>query len=375
MKRKQILLTLLALLVAALAVNVNAEIVASGDCGDNLTWTLDDAGILTISGTGPMDDWGGAFPEGGGASWTSAPWDKFCSDVETIIINNGVTTIGFAAFDDFTNLTNITIPDSITSIGGIAFARCVHLTSLSIPSSVSNIGYGTFEYCNNLNNVIIGNSVTNIGECAFFGCDSLTSVTIPDSTTSIGNSAFSGCSGLTDVTIGDSVTSIGDSTFKKCVKLTDITIPNSVTSIGEGVLSGCSNLESVTIPFVGDSRKTHRSTYQYPFGYIFGCDSYFNATETVQNYYGASTSSFTEEIYYIPCGLKSVTITDGDILSCAFDNCTGLSDVTIGTCTYIGEYAFNNCKNLTSIWIPKTVKEIDYNAFRDCRRLSEIWFE
>jgi hypothetical protein len=90
--------------------------------------------------------------------------------------------------------------------------------------------------------------VTSIGNSAFSNCSSLTSVTIPDSVTSIGNYAFYHCSSLTSVVIPEGVTSIGDNAFAYCDSITEIVIPNGVTSIGSQAFRNCSSLESVTIP-------------------------------------------------------------------------------------------------------------------------------
>ena len=187
---------------------------SSGTCGENLTWTLSDDGVLTISGTGAMTDYSYS---------SSAPWYSSRSSITSVIISDGVTSIGKYAFYDCRSLTSVTIPNSVTSIGAYAFEDCSGLTSVTIP-----------------------NSVKSIGSQAFSGCSSLTSVTIPNSVTSIGNSAFSDCTGLTSVTIPGSVTSIGYCAFYSCTSLTSVTIPNSVTSIGEGAFWGCTGLTSVT---------------------------------------------------------------------------------------------------------------------------------
>ena len=178
--------------------------------------------------------------------------------------------------------------------------------------------------------LVIPDSVTNIGDYTFYGCTSLTSVTIPASVTSIGGSAFYGCSGLVSVTI-----------------------PSSVTSIASGAFSGCSSLENITIPFVGGSAgKTSSDTYQYPFGYIFGASSYTGGTAVRQSYYGGSTSNTTSSTYYIPSSLRNVTVTGGNILYGAFQNCSMLTSVTFGNgVTSIGNFTFSGCSGLEAVYI------------------------
>ena len=271
---------------------------ASGTCSDNLTWTLSEDGVLTISGTGAMEDYDlwGSDP----APWyvsqssvkivviedgvTSVGDHAFldCSRLESVTIPDGVTSIGVDAFGGCSNLTSITIPDSVTYIRDYAFSRCSNLTSIqvnsgnknycsvdgvlftkdmttlmccpggktgayTVPDSVTSIGHGVFDGCINLTSITIPNSVTSIGDSAFSRCSSLTSITIPDSVTSIGYGAFYGCINLTSITIPDSVTSIWDSAFCDCNRLESITIPNSVTSIGDSAFLDCSRLESITI--------------------------------------------------------------------------------------------------------------------------------
>ena len=312
------------------------------------------------------------------------------------------------------------IPSSLKSVtvtgGNIlygAFYKCTGLTSITIGNSVTSIGGQAFYGCYKLTSVNIGNSVTSIGDYAFSGCSGLTSVTIPDSVTSIGEGAFVSCTGLTSIyytgdvagwcgisglgnlmsygsssktlyiggnkvegelTIPDGVTAIPASAFKGCSGLTSITIPNSVTSIGSSAFSGCSSLESITIPFVGaKAGVTSSAKNQYPFGYIFGTSRYTGGIATTQYYYGNSTSSTTNDTYYIPSSLKSVTVTGGNILYGAFARCSGLLSITIGNgVTSIGESAFKGCTGLTSVTIGNRVTSIGGSAFEDCTGLTSI---
>ena len=152
-------------------------IVESGTNGNNITWTLDEEGTLTISGTGNMT-----------IDWMDITFDS----VKSIVIEEGVTSIGYGVFQSFSSMTSVTIPDSVTSIRGSAFSGCSSLTSVVIPDGVTSIENTTFAGCESLTSVTIPDSVTSIGYNAFQGCSSLTSVAIPDSVTSIQNNAFSG---------------------------------------------------------------------------------------------------------------------------------------------------------------------------------------
>ena len=359
MKKTAVLIALIMLLLGAFALCASAETVDSGTCGNNLTWMLDDEGTLTISGTGNM---------------ISAPWrGDYNTQIKTVIMENGVTSIGGSAFRECTGLTSVTIPNSVKGIGEKAFYGCTGLTSVTIPDSVTSIGEYAFFNCTGLTSVTIGNSVTGIGGYAFYNCTGLTSVTIGNSVTSIGLVAFYNCTGLTSVTIPNSVTYIGDSAFRECTGLTSITIPDSVTRIGASVFSGCASLGSITIPFVGNIRKGATDTYQYPFGYLFGESSYSGGIPVLQYYYGSSISSSTSTTYYIPSSLKNVTVTGGGILYGAFYGCTGLASVTIGnSVTSIGNSAFSGCTGLTSVTIGNSVTSIGDVAFYNCTGLTSV---
>ena len=170
------------------------------------------------------------------SAWCNIDFDNYASNplyyahnlylngklITDLVIPDGVTSIGYRAFQSCSGLTSITIPNSVTSIGNYAFDECSGLTSVTIPNSVTSIGSGAFYGCSGLTSITIPNSVTSIGNYAFEGCSGLTSITIPNSVTSIGSKMFYGCSGLTSITIGSGVKSIASSAFTKCSNLTDV---------------------------------------------------------------------------------------------------------------------------------------------------------
>ena len=131
-------------------------IVDSGNCGangDNITWTLDDAGTLTISGEGEM----GKFQYSG-----DYPWLNRMNEIKAVRIEDGVTNIGGGAFDNGVPITAVSIPDSVTAIGEFAFSNCINLKSLTIPDSVTDIGVRAFYKCWGLTAMEIPKSVTKI---------------------------------------------------------------------------------------------------------------------------------------------------------------------------------------------------------------------
>ena len=317
--------------------NIRLEISASAETTtepqvwneDNLTWTLDADGKLTISGTGAMKDYSSS--EG-----NRSPAHNN-SNVKKVVIEDGVTSIGNQAFPFCQKLASVTIPDSVTSIGYGAFYNCSSLTNIVIPNSVTSIGNSVFERCSNLSNITLSNNITSIGSGAFTDCSSLTSITIPDSVTSIGGNAFSDCRSLTSITIPDKVTSIEYAAFDGCSRLTSITIPDSITSIGDFAFRYCKSLPSITIP---------------------------DSVPSIGNYAFFDCSSLT-----------SITIPDSvtSIGNYAFRYCKNLPSITIpDSVTSIGNYAFAYCKNLPSITIPDSVTSIGELAFSDCTSLQTI---
>lgn len=205
-------LALVVLCIVLMPMETKAAEIESGTCGDNLTWSLDYEGVLTISGTGEMTNF----------EFGESPWYGNAA-IKNVIIEEGVTSIGNGVFYYCTSLTSVTIGDNVTSIGDWAFYDCNSLTSVNIPDSVTSIGAGVFGECNSLTSVTIPGSVTRIGECAFAFCNSLTSVIVLDGVTSIGRDVFYNCYGLTSITIPDSVTSIGAFAFEGCNSLTSVT--------------------------------------------------------------------------------------------------------------------------------------------------------
>ena len=209
------------------------EVLETGSCGENVTFTLYSDMTMVISGTGTMD-------------YCPSLATDYYREIKNVIIEDGVTSICGMAFYKYRGMTSVTIPNSVTSIGSEAFYQCYSLSSVAIPNSVTYIGSNAFEQ-SSLQTVTIPNSVTYIGESAFYNCHSLASVTISNSVTNIGNCVFAE-SGLTSVDIPNSVNSIGSNAFLNCSGLLSVTIPNSVTSIGESAFCRCSGLRSVTIP-------------------------------------------------------------------------------------------------------------------------------
>ena len=382
-------LTMLLSIVSVVDFSAYADTLTTGKCGKNVTYSFDTStGMLTISGTGDMENYNYN-------NYEKNPFYKK-SNIKTVIIKNGVTSIGDYTFRDCTSLTSVTIPNSVTSIGYSAFYNCTSLTGATIPNSVTSIGGSAFYGCTSLTSITIPNSVTSIGSSIFYNCTSLTSIevsgnnknyssldgvlfnknktelitypfgktdseyAIPDSVTSIGDYAFYGCTSLTSITIPNSVTSIGYYAFYNCTSLTSVTIPDSVTSIGYETFFNCTSLTSITIP---DSVTSIGGSAFY------GCTSLTSITipDSVTSI-GRSTFEFCRN-------LTSVAISDSvkNIGISAFEFCESLTSVAIpDSVTSIGASAFRCCTSLTSVTIPDGVTSIGDSAFETCTSLISI---
>ena len=194
--------------------------VAGGQCGDDLTWTLDSSGTLTISGTGPMY----------GYSLFKNPW------CDSALRSSGIST----------RVKNVEISSGVTTLGAYAFSACDSMTGVSLPETLLAVGESCFQSSYGLHNISIPNSVRSIGDCAFSSCNGLTRVTLGSGLKGIGGQAFKECSSLSSIVIPEGVTAIEFSTFEDCSNLMEITIPHTVTSIGRWAFDGCYGLSKVT---------------------------------------------------------------------------------------------------------------------------------
>ncbi len=226
------------------------EFPISGTCGEKLTWELDENGVLTISGTGAMTDWSKA---------SEVAWNKYLKYIETIVLEEGVTSIGNHAFENCDKVTEFVIPDYIESIGGSAFYSCDALESVTIGNGVKTIGSDVFYGCKSMKSVTMGNSVTNIGSGAFDGCSALKAVyisnltawcaikfdTYPANPLHLAHNLYLNGELITDLVIPNDVYSVKNSAFFGGTCFTSLTFHENFYTIGWYSFEGCSNLESI----------------------------------------------------------------------------------------------------------------------------------
>lgn len=287
--------------------------IASGECGENLTWTLDGNGILTIDGTGDMEDY---------SISKRAPWEVYYNNINTIVISEGVTTIGSYAFYS-ADITSIELPDSVSTIGAFAFAYS-DLQQITIHKNVAKIAQGCFFYCQNLSKVYMESEETEFDFQVFEGCP-LESAGPRGSgcdmefdwETKIPAFAFCECAKLMKITIPDGIVSIGDSAIRGCKGLTSIELPDSVTRVGVQAFSDCSSLQSIAIPDGVDEMKMYT--------------------------------------FYDCSALRKIVLP------------THLNKIAYG--------AFYNCSALEEMSIPNTIADIDSMAFEGCTSLQNIYVD
>ena len=186
-----------------------------GPCGENAVWTLED-GVLTISGTGATEDY-----------WEYTPWYEGNAylTVTSVVVEDGITSIGVGTFANCPNLSSATLPASVTNLSYAAFLGTA-LRSITIPGEKVTIGAEAFYDCVDLEEVIVTGSVSSIGASAF---------SIEEEFISVGMS-------LTRAVFPGQNIAIGDMAFTYCENLENISFPGSIASIGMGAFYGCTAL-------------------------------------------------------------------------------------------------------------------------------------
>ena len=331
-KRLLSMILALSMMLTILPVNAITALAANDSCGANLTYELtpntDDPGTytLTIRGEGAMYDY----------SSSTVPWNAQKSKITSVVIENGVTSIGNYAFEDCSALKMLDIPQSVTEIGSKAFRACSALTSLALPETVNRIGNTAFQGCSNLETINIPSGVKLIEKDTFHGCEKLNDVTIPTGVTLIGNSAFKACKAFKNIKIPEGVTKIGTNAFEDCTQLETVGIPSTATNIRNFAFRNCPQLKSFVFP---------SGTKQIYPAVLSGCKNLESVTipERVTKIFGSA---------FYGCSLNSVKLPS--------------------TLQTIGVLAFYGCDQLSEITIPESVKLIEQSAFESSTELKSV---
>ena len=234
------------------------KIIAKGNCGadeggENLKWTLDNNGVLTISGSGAMKDY----------TWDEnvrLDWYGYKKDIRSIVLDNRITHIGNYAFDKCTNIESVrytgytgnagvALPESVTTIGVHAFSDTGVTGTLKLPEHLTEIDSLAFYHCGKLNGELkLPDTVKEIGGFAFNRCGFTGKLELPASLENIGNDAFESCSGLTGkLTFPSKMNEIKSSIFHE-TGITEVVIPSSIKTVYDFAFNSCMNLKKVYLP-------------------------------------------------------------------------------------------------------------------------------
>ncbi len=284
----------------------------SGSCGETLTWTLDDNGVLTISGTGDIPDYR-QYGEG------SAPWhrDQKIGTVKKIIIGDGVVNIGSYAFSGCWEAESVKIGKGVKQIRHSAFYGCRALESVTIPDNVTTLGDSAFYHCDNLKNAVIGNGITSIEQYTFASC------------------------ALESVTFGKNVSSIERYAFA-WNKIKNLVIPDSILSIGSHAFDG-SPVETL---YIGKNLK--------------------NASDLFINTENLEKIKVSPENPYLTAK-NNCLIANKKLIFAGKNFC-------IPNVTEISNYAFYGRDDITSIEIPASIRRVDSYAFKFCNNITDVYY-
>ena len=281
---------------------------------------------------------------------------------DSIYIPNGV-------FNECSNLKTIIFEEGSTVIADALFRGCDGLESVTIPNTVTQIYGYAFADCRNLKNINISDSVTVLGENVFQNDTSITEINLPDSITALGRGAFSGCNRLKSIVIPDSVTNIGISAFSECKNLESVTLSKGLEKIGENAFYNCDSLQSIEIP---KSLKDVYATYDS----IYTPNGVFNECSRLKTIVFEKGSTIIADALFRGCdGLESIVISDTitQIYGYAFADCKNLKNINISdSVTVLGENAFQNDTSITEINLPDSITALGRGVFSGCDRLKSI---
>ena len=361
--------------------------------GNNAVATVT-GNTVTITGTGETYDdcWWADVND------SNNELDK--TSIKYIIVEDGITSLGYELFKNFNNVETIELPASLTKIKNWTFQNCRSLKSISIPEGVTEIGNGIFNDCVSLKNITFPSTlkeipditdcedsepvpvesitlkkgIQTIGFLAFGGLSKLKNINIPDSVTIIKQSAFADCIALSNISLPDTITKIEYGAFRNCESINKIVLPNSLISLDDDVFQNC-NAEIIFpaklkyIPYLGDNAV---NKVTIPKGVeIIGSDAFSNSYNLTEIILPSTITSIESGAFY-NTGITSFIYPQNltSISSGIFTN-TNLEEFSIPKAvTEINDQAFMGCTDLVKISIPESVKYIGTDVFKNCRNLT-----
>ena len=354
------------------------------------------------------------------------------------VVPERVSTIGNGVFFYCRDLEDITIGSNVTEIGKVAFYRCNSLERVIFSSTVKTIYDSAFWECTNLRQVVFPTKLERIEDSAFYGCSSLISVEIPKYVSKIGSWAFSCCCALRTIIVedgnnyfssrdnclidsngtliagcqtskipcDDSIKEISKGAFWGQSELKSIVIPKSVEKIGAFAFVGCSGLEKISVepgnPIYHSFQNCLIETASKTV--ISGCKSSILPQDDSVQVIGPSAYQGCVDLssVFIPANIIKI---EGD----AFRDCSFIESIEVDAknqtfysiqncliekkckclvlgcknsvmpsdCSIeiIGQGAFRGCKDLTVVYVPKSVIVIGDFAFSSCPNIDHFQIE
>ena len=395
-------------LVEATVENISAyasgTAIASGTFTTGVNWAVYSDGALEITGNGAIPDF--IYPE-------DVPWYDNINSITSIVVGEGVTSVGIGAFRNLGNAVTATLPTSLKTIGAYTFDYCEKLQTVTIQSGVTSVGEYAFGYCRSLQSITLPETVTSVGMYAFYKCTSLVSAELPSNMAGIPLGLFENCYSLKSIDWPENVVYIGESAFAGCCSLNYVNVPNTVTSIGANAFAGCEWLYSlsmdVNVTEIGtdivslspyatlvvrkDSvaynyAKDHSIKYAYfyePYviaSGICGEDLIWDLYDTGDMYisgkgamHDAWTNTEHPTWYDYRDEIKTVSVASGatSIASYAFYNCQNLVSIDLpSTVNALGSYAFAYCEKLKDITLPSAVTVFNEGVFLNCKSIEKL---
>ena len=352
----------------------------SGSCGTNLTWTLYDNNELVISGTGEMADY---YSNNG-----NAPWYNYRGIIESVIINEGVTSIGAYAFQNCTALTLVELPDSLEHLGDYTFENCDSLISLKLPLNTKTVGFGVFRGCN-IDSLYFEGTINDWLQLDLSSGGFLFYV----------DSLYISGELIENLAIPDGVSSIQGWAFSQYSKIKTVVIPATVTTIGDGAFN-CRNL--VYAEFLGDAPSIGADAFYIDRNNENGFVIYYHenthgwSSPLWDVYYAACVEEFSDYsvldednrnsqgiLFTLNESAKTAVVGDGSNTpnnsgyygaqrGAVIIPDTVVKDGSIYRVIGIGPYAFSENRHVTSVSIGSGVTSILPTAFVGCPELKSI---
>lgn len=349
-------------------------IIVQGTCGTGLTWKLDDAGLLTISGSGKMKDY----------SVNDAPWYPYRNSILSVVIENGVTSVGSYAFRSAKNMTSVQLPESMQVLGNSAFDGCQSLQSIHLPEGLTTIYGYAFTGCRALNTIHIPASVTKIGDNPFVYLDLPGGIWVDENNPNYSSDGYgvlfnkdktelikapSAMEG--SYSVPATVKTLGYGAFAD-TRLSQIHLPEGLQTISYYVFSRAYQLKELQLP------QSLR---------VIEHDAFDNCDSITELHIPAAVTTIEESCFDMN-GLQKFTVDAENQYFCADEHGVLFNkDKTVlvraprklsgayripDTVIKIGREAFYFVDGLKQLWIPEGVEYIDWQGFSSCNGLSEI---